>query len=83
MLRSTPFSVLGLDVLHAVHLGVAQRLGSVIFWRVVEANVARKRSIAQRVKHMESELHARYELQKIPQEARLGRLTPGMIGGTL
>eukprot|EP00959_Pyramimonas_sp_CCMP1952_P352094 7377198-Pyramimonas_sp.AAC.1 len=81
MLKTSPADTLALDVLHTVHLGVAQRLGSVVFWRVLEANVARKRALPQRVKSLESLLHTWYQTKDIPHESRLGRLTLGMIGG--
>eukprot|EP00959_Pyramimonas_sp_CCMP1952_P262761 5494229-Pyramimonas_sp.AAC.1 len=74
-LGASPASALALDVLHTVHLGVTQRLGSAILWRIVEANVYNKRSVSQRVRAMEADMHTWYQHENIPHEQRMGRLT--------
>lgn len=81
LLGTDPGRHLALDILHTVHLGVANRLGSAMIWRVIELNPYGRRSLGLRVKLIESALFRWYDTHSIPAEAQLNRLTLGMIGG--
>eukprot|EP00959_Pyramimonas_sp_CCMP1952_P308721 6461164-Pyramimonas_sp.AAC.1 len=70
-LRTSPTSVLGLDTLHTVHLGVAQRLLSCVIWRAIEGDPWGARSLKQRFKRLETELFNYFEDNGVEHDRRI------------